>query len=77
VEEDRDYPEADDYLAECQSRTHYRFGGKLYPRLPYGSETFRTPAEAGRRRAGTAGRSRGSCTIRCATMSSARCVGTR
>jgi hypothetical protein len=39
--------EADDYLAECQSRTHYRFGGRLYPRLPYGSEKFRTPAEAG------------------------------
>ncbi len=39
---------ADDYLEECQSRTHYRFGGRLYPRLPYGPETFRTPAEAGR-----------------------------
>lgn len=44
--EDCDDPEADDYLAECQSRTHYRFGDKLYPRLPYGLETFRTPTEA-------------------------------
>lgn len=40
--------EADHYLEECQSLTHYRYEGKLYPRLAYGSETFRHPAEADR-----------------------------
>ena len=42
-------PEPDDYLAESQTLTHYRFEGKLYPRLPYGSETFGAPAPVGRR----------------------------
>ncbi len=39
--------EAEDYLEECQSRTQYRYEGKLYPRLPYGLETFRNPIEPG------------------------------
>jgi hypothetical protein len=39
----------DDDLEEAQALTHYRFKRKLYPRLPYGSETFRDPAEAGHR----------------------------
>jgi hypothetical protein len=42
-------PAADDYLEECQSLTHYLCRGKLYPRLTYGQETFRNPAEAGHR----------------------------
>jgi len=44
----RDDPGAEDYLEESQSLTHYRFEGDLYPRLPYGLETFRNPTEAGR-----------------------------
>jgi hypothetical protein len=35
------------YLEEVQLLTHYRANGKLYPRLPYGLETFRQPTEAG------------------------------
>ena len=42
----REDSEADNYLEECQSLTHYRAEGKLYPRVPYGLETFRNPAEA-------------------------------
>jgi hypothetical protein len=47
--EGRESSEAEDYLEESQSLTHYRFEGKLYPRLPYGLETFRNPTEAGRK----------------------------
>jgi hypothetical protein len=46
MEEDRNKPEVDDDLQEAQALTHYRFKRKLYPRLPYGAETFRAPAEA-------------------------------
>jgi hypothetical protein len=44
-----DDAEAEDYLQECQSLTHYRCEGDLYPRLPYGLETFGAPAPVGRR----------------------------
>ena len=42
--------EPDDSVGDlelCQALTHYRFEGELYPRLPYGQETFRDPIEAG------------------------------
>ncbi len=39
----RDYVE---FIEEAQQLTHYRLEDRLYPRLPYGSETFRFPAEA-------------------------------
>jgi hypothetical protein len=42
-------PGPDDDRAASQARTHYRFDGKLYPWLPYGSETFGAPAPVGRR----------------------------
>jgi hypothetical protein len=41
--------EGDGYLEESQSLNRYRFEGELYPRLPYGLETFRNPTEAGHR----------------------------
>ncbi len=49
MDEHRESMGADDYLEEVQSLTHYRYEGELYPRLPYGLETFRDPAEAGHR----------------------------
>ena len=33
-------------LEEAQRLTHYQVEGRRYPRLPYGTETFRTPVEA-------------------------------
>jgi len=47
--ERREDSEADDYLEECQSLTHYRYEGGMYPRISYGLETFRDPVEAGRK----------------------------
>ena len=41
--------EAERYMAECQSLTHYRYEGRSFPRLPYGLETFRDSVEAGRK----------------------------
>jgi hypothetical protein len=41
-------PKGDAYLEGSQLLTHYRFEGELYPRMPYGLETFRHPVEAGR-----------------------------
>lgn len=32
-------------LEEVQRLTHYRLKGCLYQRLPYGTETFRSPSE--------------------------------
>ncbi len=34
------------YLERSQALTHYRFEGELYPRMPFGLETFRNPIEA-------------------------------
>ena len=42
----REDSEANDYLEECQSLTHYRSEEGAYPRVRYGRETFRDPAEA-------------------------------
>jgi hypothetical protein len=35
-------------LEKAQSLIHYRTEDELYPRLPYGLETFRNPSEANR-----------------------------
>jgi catechol 2,3-dioxygenase-like lactoylglutathione lyase family enzyme len=48
VAERRKDLEADAYLEECQSLTHYRSEGGTYARVRYGRETFRDPAEASR-----------------------------
>lgn len=38
--------ECADAQEEAQQLTHYEYDARLYARLPYGTETFRTPAEA-------------------------------
>jgi hypothetical protein len=42
----REIPGERDYLIESQSLTYFRNQGNLYPRVPYGDETFRDPSEA-------------------------------
>jgi hypothetical protein len=41
----RDYAES---LERAQRKTHYTLNESRYPRIPYGQETFRNPAEAQR-----------------------------